>query len=151
MPLRASASESFSVVVLQSGAGYDASLVFPGQVAGSFCDRIQPWVAIFVGERNAGRHFGDIFPRVQVVSLEEFCAQSGGECTADHCFAGAGNSHDDYDHDGIVPDDGNRDKWVGPIASNSQAEIQFLSQFRDRFPRRSCASPFFAMKMELRR
>ena len=69
-----------------------AGLADPVDLVG---DRLQPRPAVFVGERMAGAHLGDVAGGMKPVAVLEGPAQAFGEVVGDGAFARAGHAHHD--------------------------------------------------------
>lgn len=70
-------------------------------------DGVEPGQAVGFGEREASVHLLPVGGGVEIVSFEEDVAETSGEEFGDGGFAGAGDTHDEEDHQsgrGVVED-----------------------------------------------
>ena len=96
--LRFTATQGVAVDFLEGGAGDDpaaADRLFGFHVA---ANRAQPRPAVFVLERRARLHLGDVGGRVKSVGIAELPAQALAQSLTQRGLAGAGHSHDDEKH-----------------------------------------------------
>src|SRR6185503_19101005 len=85
---------------LERRAGDNRALAPGFASAGLAIQPIEPWPAIFVGERRARCHLGDVRRRMEVVAVEERPAELFGHRAADGRLPRSGDAHHHRDHCG---------------------------------------------------
>ena len=91
----ASMHEDVAIGALQRRAGDDGVLAGLADAVDLVGDRLQPGPAVFVGERMARAHLGDIGGRMKSVAVLVTPAQPRGEAFGDGALARAGYAHHD--------------------------------------------------------
>ncbi len=84
--------------VFERRAGQDNVFAAPVGLDDAVPQRVEPWQAVRIGERDATLHLFDVGRRMEIVGVDEGPTDLAGKDLTHRRFAGARDSHQDQDH-----------------------------------------------------